>query len=120
MLVNYWITSGSIKFNKKAFTQEILRKDSILKILLGMNSKEVLLGKSPALIKNEDCTIVVDFHLFTETQISEDPHELLKELKARYGTGVVGKLGFRSLYSTFNQTFYFEIDLDEHLLQYFS
>lgn len=100
---------------KADFSKEILRKDSRLRILLGNNCAQLNTSQVPAIRRDENGIVTIDFHLLSEIKLSEDPRELLKCLKQRYGEKIEGKLFYRALYTTFEQVFYFHIDLADDL-----
>lgn len=111
MVMDYWITNGTIVMSKTDFTKEILRKDSILRILLGYNAGGRPSLKVPAIKQEDNGVITIDFQLLPETKLMEDPKELLGCLKQRYGEKITGKLTIKSVYTTFQQVYYFDVDL---------
>ncbi len=111
--MDYFLTGGKLRVGKKEFTLELLRKDSVLRPLLGYSAGELksLVSESSHMNAQEDF-ILLDFSSAAEKKLSDDPTRMLNELKQRYGASVNGKLFFKSVYTTFIQVMYFEADMD--------
>lgn len=111
MIMEYWITNGVIFISKVDFTKEILRKDSVLRIILGYNAGGGAVLKLPAIKQEDNGIITIDFRLLQEIMLKEDPKELLDLLKRRYGDRISGKLTIKAIYTTFHQVYYYDVDL---------
>ncbi|MDP4091066.1 MAG: hypothetical protein Q8930_17605, partial [Bacillota bacterium] len=105
----YYITGGILKMSKTAFARDILRKDSILRKLL---AKERNFQNNPGINKDENGNACIDFSYYKGDALAEDPAELVKELKQRYGGEIGGELHYKGVYITFRQEFYFNERLD--------
>lgn len=113
MVLEYYLTGGKLRIGKKEAALELLRKDSVLRQLLGYTAGELksFASESTKKDKTED-TVTFDFTGISERKISDDPTPMLNELKIRYGNAVGGKLYFRMVYTTFMHVFYNQADLD--------
>ena len=112
-VLEYYLTGGNIRLGKNEATLELLRRDSILRALLGYTAGELkALASSNAHIDKTEDTICFDFAGIQESRLGGDPAELLKALKARYGRAVSGQLFFRIVYTTFGHVFYSQASLD--------
>ncbi len=112
-ILEYYLTGGNIRLGKNEAALELLRRDSILRALLGYTAGELkALPSGSAHIGKTDDAVCFDFTGIQERRLGGDPAELLKELKARYGRAVSGQLFFRIVYTTFGHVFYSQADLD--------
>lgn len=111
MVMQYDLTGGKLRIGKKELAFELLRKDSVLRPLLGYGAGglSAIASRQMATVDDGDFT-VLDFTRTTR-RLADNPESLLRELKKRYGGAVGGKLFFRSTYTTFGQVFYLEADL---------
>jgi hypothetical protein len=111
MLVDYYVTGGKIVIQKTEFAKEMLRKDSVLRILLGYTTGRLPGENAPSIERNENGTVTIDYHKVPEIKLNDEPQVLVNSLKQRYGEEISGKLTIRSVYTTFQQLYYFTIDL---------
>ena len=112
-VLEYYLTGGNIRLGKNEAALELLRRDSILRSLLGFTAGELkALASGSAHIGKTGDVVCFDFTGVQERRLGGDPAELLKELKARYGRAVTGQLFFRIVYTTFGHVFYSQADLD--------
>jgi hypothetical protein len=113
MVLEYYLTGGKVRIGKKEAALELLRKDSVLRQLLGYTAGELksFVCEPSQATANED-GVTFDFTGITERKLSGDPAPMLNELKSRYGSAVGGKLYFRMVYTTFMHVFYNYADLD--------
>ncbi len=111
-ILEYYLTGGTVRIGKKEFTLELLRKDSILRVLFGFDAGNLssLLTQIDAADREEYVTI--DFNRQEKRKLSGDPASLLNELKARYGSNIGGLLSFQLMYTTFNQFYHLHANLD--------
>ncbi|SDN88346.1 hypothetical protein [Acetanaerobacterium elongatum] len=113
MVLEYYLTGGWLRIGKKEATLELLRKDSVLRPLLGYSASELsALVSQAAGINIQEDYVTLDFGSAAERKLSDDPTKMLNELKQRYGDSVGGKLFFKGVYTTFIQIMYFEADLE--------
>jgi hypothetical protein len=111
-VLEYYLTGGSIRIEKKEAALELLRKDSIIRQLLGLSAGELKpLASGSAHIDKSDDYVTFDFTGLPERKLGDDPTHLLNELKTRYGSAVGGQLFFRIVYTTFGHVFYSQADL---------
>jgi len=102
--LEYYLVSGKIRIGKKELTLELLRKDSVLRTLLGYDSgnlKSSLFTKS-SLTNQRDDMILIDFSGRKKMKLGGDPTPLLEELKNRYAYNIGGTLYFQLVYTTHN------------------
>ena len=113
-ILEYYLTGGKICIGKKELTLELLRKDSILRTLLGFDSGNLksLFTKSN-LTNQHDNMVQIDFNGRKKMKLSGDPISILEELKNRYDHGIGGTLYFQLAYTTYNWTLSLQINLDE-------
>jgi hypothetical protein len=102
MVLEFSIVGGRMKVHKTAFIQEMLGKESLLKVL--MNSTT---GRHPGVCEPDaDNFITVDFSGSLPVSIGDEPSDILKKLKAKYRGKIKGKLICKGTLFTF------EIDLN--------
>lgn len=112
-VLEYYLTGGKIWLGKNEAALELLRRDSILRALLGCTAGELkALASGSAHIGKTDGMVCFDFAGIPERRLGGEPAALLKELKARYGRAVSGQLFFRIVYTTLGHVFYSQADLD--------
>jgi hypothetical protein len=113
MVLEYYLTGGKLKIGKKEAALELLRKNSVLRQLLGYTAGELNSFVSHSMQKDtSEDFVTFDFTGIAERKLSGDPTQMLNELKQRYGEAVGGKLYFRMVYTTFMHVFYSQADLD--------
>ena len=111
-LLEYYLVGGRMEIGKKELMLELLRKDSILRVLLGYDA-----GNPESLISRTDVssgkeTVVVNFNGRGKLKLEGDPTPMLNELKARYGGNLGGSLSFHCIYTTFEWVYYYSADLE--------
>jgi len=112
-VLEYYLTGGSIRLGKNEAALELLRRDSIIRALLGYTAGELkALVSGSAHIGKSDDYVCFDFSGIPERQLGGEPAELIKELKTRYGRALSGQLFFRIVYTTFGHVFYSQADLN--------
>ena len=111
MVMQYDLTGGKLRIGKKELAFELLRKDSVLRPLLGYGAGGLSAIASRRMATEDDGDFTVLDFTRTTRRMADNPEGLLRELKKRYGSAVGGKLFFRSTYTTFGQVFYLEADL---------
>lgn len=112
-VLEYYLTGGHIKLGKNEAALELLRKDSILRALLGYTAGELkALASGSASIGKTDDAVCFDFTGIQERKLGGEPAALIQELKARYGRALSGQLYFRIVYTTFGHVFYSQADLN--------
>ena len=111
-VLEYYLTGGHIRLGKNEAALELLRRDSILRALLGYTAGELkALASGNAHVGKTDDHVSFDFTGIPERKLGGEPAELIKELKTRYGRAVSGQLFFRIVYTTFGHVFYSQADL---------
>jgi len=112
--LEYYLTGGKIYIGKKELALELLRKDSVLRTLLWVDSADIyssLLTKTnPA---NQHDNMVFDFSGRKKMKLGGDPTSLLDELKKRYNNSIGGTLYFQLVYTTHYMTMDLVANLDE-------
>ncbi len=109
----YFLTGGKLRLGKKEAALELLRQDSVVRRLLGFSGGELkTLAAKAAGTERDGEFVIFDFTGIPERKLEGDPAELLKELKKRYGRMVGGTLYFKIMYTTFEQVYYSQADLD--------
>lgn len=113
-ILEYYLVGGKIRIGKKELTLELLRKDSVLRTFLGFDSGNLksLLTKSN-LTNQQDNMVLIDFSGREKLKLDGNPTSLLEELKKRYGNNIGDILKFQLVYTTFNQVFDLQVNLDE-------
>ena len=113
-ILEYYLTGGKICIGKKELTLELLRKDSILRTLLGFDSGNLksLFTKSN-LTNQHDNMVLIDFNGRKKMKLSGDPISILEELKNRYDHGIGGTLYFQLVYATYDWMLSLQVNLDE-------
>lgn len=113
MVLEYYLTGGELRIGKKEAALELLRKDSVLRQLLGYTAGELKSFVSQSMQKDTAGGFVIfDFTGIAERKLGGDPTPSLNALKHRYHESVGGKLYFRMVYTTFMHVFYSYADLD--------
>lgn len=109
----YYLTGGALMLGKKEAALELLRQDSVLRRLLGFTGGELKTLASKAANTQASAEFVTfDFTGIPERKLEAEPAEMLKELKKRYGSMVTGTLYFKIMYTTFEQVYYSQANLD--------
>jgi hypothetical protein len=112
--LEYYLTGGKIRIGKKELILELLRKDSVLRTLLGFDSGNLnsMLTKSD-LTNQQDDMVVINFSGRKKMKSGDDPYSLLGELKNRYDHGIGGILYFQLIYTTYYIAMDLQVNLDE-------
>lgn len=100
--LEYYLVGGKICIGKKELTLELLRKDSVLRTLLGFDSgnlKSSLLTKLNLTNQHGDM-VLINFSGRKKMKLDGDPTSLLNELKNRYDHDIGGTLYFQVVYTT--------------------
>ena len=100
-ILEYYLVSGKIRIGKKELMFELLRKDSILRGLLGLNAGNLNSVLSNANLSDKEDHVVIDFGQWETIKLDHDPTQELNELKKRYGENIGGTLAFRLDYATY-------------------
>ncbi len=112
----YYISGGEVRIGKKELTLELLRKDSILRILLGFDAGNLTSMQSHVNFSEQGDNVIIDFSWREAQKLNGDPVPMLSELKARCGGNIGGTLSFNCIYTTFKSISYYHVDLDaEHI-----
>ena len=112
-VLEYYLIGGRLRIGKKEAAFELLRRDSILKALLGSGPGDVkALLSDPLRVGSGEDFVVLDFSLTGDRLLPGDPTNLLTELKQRYGDSVTGILHFKLLYTMWKQVYFLKADLD--------
>ncbi len=113
MVLEYYLTGGHIQIGKKEMAFELLRPDSILRSLLGYGAGKLeTLASRQVRTETQGDSVLLDFSRITARKFDDNPEAMLQDFKRRYGSAVGGKLHFRCIYTTFEQAYYLEADLD--------
>jgi len=111
--MEYCIIGGYIKVPKSVFIQEMLSKDSILRILLSWKNTSDFKNKHPMVGEPDDGDVVtINFTSSPGASLFESPKVVLGDLKAKYREKVKGKVSCTGTYSQYGPLFLFEIDLN--------
>ena len=113
--LEYYLTGGKIYIGKKELTLELLRKDSVLRALLGFGAENVK-SSLPAglnMTNRPDDTVLIDLSRRKKIKVGGDPTSSLVELKNRYCSEIGGLLYFQLYYTTFGTTMSMQANLDE-------
>lgn len=117
MVLEYYLTGGRLRIGKKEMAFELLRKDSVLRSLLGYGSGGLAsLTSKQVRTETEEDSVTLDFTRTALRKLDDNPEAMLNELKRRYGSAVGGKLYFKCIYTTFQNVFSFEADLDPEII----
>lgn len=113
-ILEYYLVGGKICIGKKELTLELLRKDSVLRTLLGFDSGNLksLLTKSN-LTNQHDNMVLIDFSGRKKMKLDGDPTSLLEKLKNRYDHDIGGTLYFQVVYTTHYMAMDLRANLDE-------
>lgn len=113
-LLDYRLTGGTLRLGKREAMLELLRKDSALRPLLGLDQGQLRTLTSETVRASADGDYVtLDFSQLAEHAFSGDPAVPLGELKKRYGAKLSGLLYFKCVYTVGFQNFYLKADLDK-------
>ena len=113
-ILEYYLIGGKICIGKKELTLELLRKDSVLRTLLGFDSGNLtsLFIKSN-LTNQHDNMVLIDFNGRKKMKLNGNPISILEELKKRYDHDIGGTLYFELAYTTYNWMLSLKVNLDE-------
>ena len=113
-VLEYYVTSGEICIGKRELLLELLRKDSILRALLGFDGGDLNSFLSKTTLSNQrGDKVLIDFNGRKKKKLTGDPTRLLEELKNRYE--ISGTLNYQLVYTTFNMTFDLSVNLSNQL-----
>ena len=110
-ILTYYLTGGTLLIGKNEALFELMRPDSILKILLGYHGGALQSPAGSARKSIQGEQMLFDFSNIAERKLDGDPSELIVPLKARYGNSLSGILYFRCVYSMGMQNLYYKADL---------
>jgi len=113
--LEYYLTGGNIRIGKKALTLELLRKDSVLRSLLGSDSGNLntsLFTKSNLTNRHDDM-VLINLSGCEKMKLNDDPYSLLEEWKNRYDHDIGGIIYLQLVYTTYYMVFDLQINLDE-------
>jgi hypothetical protein len=111
-IIEFYLIGGNVRIGKKELTLELLRKDSILRVLLGFEAGNLGSLQSPINLSDQEGLAILDFNWREKRRLDGDPTPTLNELKARYGKNIGGVLSFYSVYTTFGMTSYSSANLN--------
>jgi hypothetical protein len=113
-LLEYQLTGGTLRLGKRETMLELLRKDSALKNLLGLDQGQLkTLTASAVRALTDGDFIILDVSQLAKRSYFGDPAVPLNELKSRYGARLSGLLYFKCVYTMGFQNFYLKADLDQ-------
>jgi hypothetical protein len=115
-VLEYYLTGGKVRIGKKELTLELLRKDSILRVLLGFEAGNLGSVLFPVSLSEREVAVILDFNWREKRKLDGDPAAMLNELKARYGGNIGGTLSLYSVYTTFEMTTYSNANLDNEII----
>lgn len=111
-LMEFTIIGGSLTIGKSEFAMELLRRDSVLRLLLGYP-----LGGSVALsesaVEKHEGNVTIRFDRLPINKLDEDPRDLLEKLKKQCKDKVYGKVQVKAEYTTFQQVYSYELELGD-------
>ena len=113
--LEYYLTGGNMRISKKALTLELLRKDSVLRSLLGIDSGNLnssVFNKSD-LTNQHDDMVLINISGRDRMKLNDDPYSLLEELKNRYDRDIGGTVYFRLIYTTYYMAMDLQANLDD-------
>lgn len=105
--MEYVISGGKLYIDKKAFTRDLLVRNSSLKTILGYKSNKT--GKVQPIITKTDDSVVLDYNNGAHIDLDEDFMDLFTHLKERYKEKMKGSITIRI--SLFN-SYYTVLDLN--------
>ena len=111
-VLEYQLLNGKIRIGKKELLFELLRKDSILRGLIGVDSGDIKSMISIAGSSEEEDTALLLDGREKRIQLDHDPTPELNELKQRYGDHIGGLLTFSLFYTTYKTVSYLQGNLD--------
>jgi hypothetical protein len=113
-ILEYRLTGGILRLGKREALLELLRKDSALRQLLGLDQGQLkTLTAEMVRASSDGDSITLDFSQLAELSYFGDPAVPLGELKKRYGERLSGLLHFKCVYTMGFQNFYLKADLDK-------
>ncbi len=112
MTHSYELKSGYLIIDKKIFTLELLKKESILKELI---FSEKFNGKRPFIEKDES-NVLITFDNAKSIELDNNYLEIFKNIKKQFGTSINGKLNI--LITSLN-SFYQIIDFNKDDIRVF-
>lgn len=113
MIMEYVIIGGTIKIHKSVFIQEMLSKDSLLRVLLSWKSTRDFTALHPAVENHEeDDMVIIHFNSDCEVNVNDSPKDFFSALKAKYKEKIKGRVNFRAVFSMYGGIFTYEIDLN--------
>lgn len=92
MAIQYILSGGQLKFDKKSFTRELLLPNSPLKVLLPAQTAAG--ANRPVIVKTEQL-VLIDYNEAADIELDEDFYNLFKKLKVKYKEKLKGKVVIR-------------------------
>jgi len=112
-VLEYYLVNGKIRIGKKELVFELLRKDSILRGLFGVDAGDVNPTLTIADMSDEEDDVVINIGQREKVKFENDPTPALNELKQRYGGHIGGTLTFSLYYTTHKTMSFIHANLDE-------
>lgn len=113
MLVEASIVGGYIKMHKDVFIQEMLIKDSLVRLLLDWRKTKGFTDRHPFITESDKNNIVTIDFTNNCVSVGESPKDILGVLKLKYREKIKGRVACKLIYSTFSGLLNsFEIDLN--------
>lgn len=111
MELEFYIIGGYLKIEKKAFIQEMLSKDSLLRRILNWGATKAFTDGHPNISEpDENGFITIDFNYTVHVKVEGSAEEMLGKLKAKHLEKVKGRVTCRGIivYTMFD----FMVDLN--------
>lgn len=88
--MEFFISGGELRIDKKIFIKEMLRPDSVMKRLLNYSLEDNGKKRSLKLDKSGRENVIIDFNYVDKVCVGEDYQKLLSELKKEYRGNIRG------------------------------
>ena len=110
MNIQYFISGGELRIDKKCFIREMLRPESVMKHLLNYTLEDHGKTRSLQVDKSAADQVVVSFNFVDSVEVGEDyqkllenlKHELQERIKGRIALAIITEYTFASLMIDFN------------------
>ncbi len=96
--MDFSISGGELRIEKKIFIREMLRPDSVMKRLLNYNLEDNGKKRSLRLDKSGPDNVIIDFNFVDKVNVGEDYKKLLADLKKEYRGKIRGKITLSACY----------------------
>ena len=107
--MDFSITGGELRIDKRVFVREMLKPNSMMRRLLNYRLEDGEKKRSLSIDKSSSQTVVISFNFVDKVTVGEDYSSLLARLKKEYRDKIKGRV---TLSACYYHMMYVNISLD--------